>query len=303
MEWEIYGRARERYDAGDYDGALRLIGESRPALNPIRSHVACLEASCHSSKGDRPLALRLLEQEIAAGTDNFWVYYQIGAMYETFGRHQDTIEAYQKAHALQGWPESAEHGYRLSHDYFSPNIPVWSRWFSDCITAAPIKCLEIGSWEGASAAWLLDKVVSQRGGSLTCIDTFEGSSEHQAWLHTIGMSLEGFFDHNIAATGHGDLCRKLRGTSQTVLLDLMGESFDFIYIDGAHEAKYVIQDAIFCWKVLRPGGYLLFDDVDFRFAQKPEQDTATAIDAFLAWFSDELAIVERNRQLLIKKTD
>jgi predicted O-methyltransferase YrrM len=303
MEWEIYGRARERFDSGDYDGALRLIGESRLALKGIRSHVACLEASCHEAKGDPPLALRLLEQEVAEGTGNFWVYYQIGAMYEAFGRHEDTIRAYQKAHALQGWPESGEHGYKLSHDYFSPNIPVWSRWFSDLITAAPIKCLEIGSWEGASAAWLLDKVVSRRGGSLTCIDTFEGSSEHQAWLHTIGMSLEGFFDHNIAATGHGDLCRKLRGKSQTVLLDVMSESFDFIYVDGAHEAKYVIQDAILCWKVLQPGGYLLFDDIDFTFPQHPEQDTGKAIDAFLAWFSDELAIVERNRQLLIRKAD
>jgi hypothetical protein len=65
MEWEIYGRARERFESGDYDGALRLIGESRPALNGIRSHIACLEASCHKAKGDPPLALLLLEQEVA----------------------------------------------------------------------------------------------------------------------------------------------------------------------------------------------------------------------------------------------
>jgi predicted O-methyltransferase YrrM len=301
MEWEIYNRARELHDARDYDGALLLIGESRPALNRIRSHVACLEASCHDRKGNRQLALRLLEQEISEETTNFWVYYQIAGMYETFGRHEDTIKAYQKAHALQGWLESGEHGYMLSHDFFSPNIPVWSRWFSEAIIAAPIKCLEIGSWEGASSAWLLDKIVSQRGGSLTCIDTFEGSSEHQAWLHTIGMKLEEFFDHNITATGHADLCRKLIGKSQKILLSLMNESFDFIYIDGAHEAKYVIQDAILCWNVLRPGGHLLFDDVDFHFPNDPEQDTGKAIDAFLTWFSEELVVVERNRQLLIKK--
>ena len=80
MAWEIYNRVRELHDARDYDGALRLIGESRPALNGIRGHVACLEASCHKFKGDPRLALRLLEQEVAEGTDNFWVYYQIGAM-------------------------------------------------------------------------------------------------------------------------------------------------------------------------------------------------------------------------------
>jgi hypothetical protein len=192
VEWEIFGQAREMYDRGDYDGALRLIEESQSSLQRIRSHVACLMANCHTQKGNRQLALRLLEKEVSADSTNFWVYYQIASLYEALGRHDATIRAYQRAHHLQGWHESGERGYMLSHDYFSPNIPVWSRWFSECISAAPIKCLEIGSWEGASSAWLLDKVVAPRGGSLTCIDTFEGSSEHQAWLHTIGMSLEEF---------------------------------------------------------------------------------------------------------------
>ena len=144
-------------------------------------------------------------------------------------------------------------------------------------------------------------MIAPRGGSLTCIDTFEGSSEHQEWLHTLDMSVEDFFDHNVVGTGHAHLCRKLKGRSQSVMLQLMSERFDFIYIDGAHEAKYVIQDALLCWRVLRPGGYLLFDDLDFRFPERPEQDTAKAIDAFLAWFSDELSVVERNRQLLVRK--
>lgn len=300
-EWEIFAQARALHDSGDCDGALTLISEARPELERIRGHVACLQASCHERKGNRPLALRLLENEIAAGTTNFWVYYQIGGLYEATGRQDAAMAAFRQAHGLQGWPESAAHGYVLSHDYFSPNIPVWKQWFADTITATPIACLEIGSWQGISSAWLLDRVVAPRGGSLTCIDTFEGSSEHQSWLHTLDMSVEEFFDHNIAATGHADLCRKRKGRSQSVMLQMMNEHFDFIYIDGAHEARYVIQDALLCWRVLRPGGYLLFDDLDFRFPEHPEQDTAKAIDAFLAWFSDELSVVERGRQLLVRK--
>jgi len=44
------------------------------------------------------------------------------------------------------------------------------------------------------------------------------------------------------------------------MLQLMNEHFDFIYIDGAHEAKFVIQDAVLALPLLKPGGYILFDD-------------------------------------------
>src|SRR5262249_41378866 len=71
---------------------------------------------------------------------------------------------------------------------------------------------------------------------------------------------------------------------------------------GLNEAKYVIQDALLCWRVLRPGGFLLVDDLGFHFPNNPEQDTAKAIDAFLAWFADELSVIERGRQLLVFKT-
>ena len=47
------------------------------------------------------------------------------------------------------------------------------------------------------------------------------------------MSIEDFFDYNIAATGHAHRCRKLKGKSQSVMLELLDERFDFSYIDGA----------------------------------------------------------------------
>ena len=75
-EWEIFEQARTLYDGGDCDGALRVLEEARPGLAPIRSHVACLEAACRERKGERRLALQLLEQEISTGTDNYWVFYQ-----------------------------------------------------------------------------------------------------------------------------------------------------------------------------------------------------------------------------------
>ena len=301
MSWELYKQIRELSDTGNVEAALGLIAASRSELTDIRSHVACVEASCYAKKGEADLAVQILEEQINGGTDNFWVYYTIAELYRNLGRREEVANAYRTAHALQGWSESKEKGYVFTHDFFSGNIPTWVRWFDKYVVLAPIRCLEIGSWQGTSATWLLDKIVSKRQGLITCIDTFEGSSEHQPWLDTLGANIQDFFDHNINASGHARLCRKLVGRSQDVLLDLSDQSYDFVYIDGAHEAKFVIQDAILSWRTLRSGGFIIFDDVDYHFSSAPEQDTGKAIDAFTTWFASELEIVETNRQMLVRK--
>ena len=300
MSWELHQRIRELSDAGEQDAALALIEASRPELAEIKSYVACLEANCHARKGDAARGLQILTEVVRGGTDNFWVYYAIAELYRNTGSLDQAIEANRIAHALQGWSESGKKGYIVTHDFFSPNIPNWSRWFAGLITQAPIRCLEIGSWQGTATLWLLDKVVAPRGGLVTTIDTFEGSSEHQPWLHTLGRRLEDFFDDNVARSGHAGLCRKLVGRSADVLLCLYDQTYDFVYVDGAHEAKFVIQDALLSWRILRPGGFLVFDDVDQRLPA-PEQNTGTAINAFTTWFADELEIVECERQMLLRK--
>jgi predicted O-methyltransferase YrrM len=289
------------YDAGECDRALSTIDEKRSMLGDTWSHVACLEASCHERKGQLVKGLEVLETAERAGTDNFWVYYQLGATYRAVGMGDASISAYQKAHLLAGWPESGRNGYIFTHDYFSSNIANWTKWFDNLIEAAPIKCLEIGSWQGGSSTWLLDKVVSRRGGMLTCVDTFAGSSEHVKLLDTIGGSIERIFDRNIAASGHAALCRKIVGESQNVLFRLSGEAFDFIYIDGAHEGKYVIQDAILSWNLLSPNGFILFDDLDYRFPETPEQNTIHAVESFLTWFGAELEVLHKERQMLLRR--
>ena len=33
-----------------------------------------------------------------------------------------------------------------------------------------------------------------------------------------------------------------------------------VYVDGSHHARDVLQDAVLAWGLLRPGGYMIFDD-------------------------------------------
>ncbi len=303
MVWDIYNAGRAALGDGRPADALHLLQSNRVPDSPIWSTLACLEAECFSFLGRHAEAVRLLEQTADLDPRNYWLFYNLAREYRTLGEQQKALGATRNMHACLGWDESLRNGYVFTHDYFSANIAAWTDWFARLILAAPIKCLEIGSWQGGSATWLLDKVVGPRGGSLTCIDTFEGSSEHADVLAGLGQSLEQIFDANIARTGHAGQCQKLVGASQDVLGWLRDERFDFVYVDGAHEAKYVIQDAVLCWPLVRPGGFLLFDDTHYTFADRPEQNTETAISAFRGWFADELEVLTplEDRQMLVRR--
>jgi predicted O-methyltransferase YrrM len=303
MPWDLYKEIRALHDQSKYDESLARIEETRTSTEGIRSFVACIEASCYERMGNPNSALMILEDVDRQGCNNFWVYYQLGAIYRNLGMKEASFLAFRRAHTIVGWQESDRNGYMFTHDFFGANIPSWSEWFNSVITMRPIRCLEIGSWQGGSSTWLLDKVISKRGGMLTCVDTFEGSSEHSAWLRLIGDSIQNIFDHNVTASGHSALCRKIVGRSQDVLRDLKGETFDFVYVDGAHEAKYVIQDAVLSWQLLGPDGFLLFDDIDYTFVDAPDQNTNNAIVAFKTWFASELQTVSTtNRQTLVRKS-
>ena len=62
------------------------------------------------------------------------------------------------------------------------------------------------------------------------------------------------------------------------------------------------------WPESRARGYAMTHDyfshnipVPFTFAGRPAQDTARAIDFFLSAFTDDLVVLERGRQLLLRR--
>jgi predicted O-methyltransferase YrrM len=303
MEWDVYKDIRALTDAKAPREALAMIAARRDETAKIRSFVACLEAACYEQLGDRGKALEtLLRATAEPPNDNFWVHHAQAALFRTLGRMPESIEATRRGQASLGWMESQQRGYVFLHDFFSANIPDWTRWFHEFVTSAPIQILEIGSWQGGSSTWLLDKIIAPRGGRLTCVDTFEGSSEHAGWIGGIGDRIEDIFDRNVSLSAAAGQCRKIVGKSQDVLRTLFQERFDFIYIDGAHEARFVIEDAVLAFGLLSSPGYLLFDDYDFKFEGHPERNTAQAIDAFVSLYRDEIEVLAKGRQFLLRKT-
>jgi len=178
--------------------------------------------------------------------------------------------------------------YEFTSDWFSWRASSWEKHFIH-LAGCPIQCLEIGSFEGRSAIWVVENLLSHPASRLTCIDIFYNAI------------LEDRFERNIYATGRGERVVKLKGPSWRHLRPLPLDTFDLIYIDGSHHGRDVIEDAILCFRLLKSGGFLIFDD--YRWAANPTFSVypKDAIDAFLHLFQDQIDILHLDWLVILQK--
>jgi hypothetical protein len=183
-------------------------------------------------------------------------------------------------------------GYRYTQDWWSSHEAMWLTHFGSLAGQPGLRFLEIGSFEGRSACWIAEHLLTGEGSILVCIDPFNGYPDQ-----------ERNFDHNVNAspnTAHKIL--KLRGRSCEILHFLPAQGFDFIYVDGSHAGLDVIQDAAGAWKLLKPRGTLVFDDYENTvlpvlsgLAVKP------TLDAFLGIMDGQYDLLFKDWQVAIRK--
>ncbi len=187
-------------------------------------------------------------------------------------------------------------GKEFTKDWATHRFPIWARALAPLRTMSPA-VLEIGSWEGRSTIFFLGFLPGSR---VTCIDTFQGNPENVATEagRDIVEGIERRFDSNLADYGHR--VEKIVSRSAKALDHLLqqGRLFDLIYIDGSHDRDDVLIDSVFSWRLLKPGGFLIWDDYEFKTefsSPKP------AIDAFLAYRDREFEEIHRGKQIIITK--
>jgi predicted O-methyltransferase YrrM len=197
-------------------------------------------------------------------------------------------------------PETCFVGKALTSDWASRNYPAWIEILAP-LRLTPLSILEIGSWEGRSALFFLNYLSRSK---IICIDTFEGSWEHQArpleWRLSQLSQIEQRFDQNLAE--FGDRVEKQKEDSLVALgrLGLARRRFELIYVDGSHRAVDVYRDAVLAWPLLAHGGILIFDDYIWDNGP-PEERPNVAIDAFLGTISDRYTELARGHQVIIRK--
>ena len=178
----------------------------------------------------------------------------------------------------------------ISNDWFSDNIPFLLFIFNKYdYRSKRLKALEIGSWEGLSSYFILEKLPYCQ---LTCVDTWQGSDEQKKVfiLNQVSKNTENNFDRNTKLFNSRLI--KYKGTSFSFYNNnSTSEVYDFIYIDGSHFLDDLLIDAIKCFQALKTGGVMIFDDYLWRYYKKPSDNPAAAINTFLKLKKGQFKII------------
>ena len=187
---------------------------------------------------------------------------------------------------------------RFTEDWFTMHIPSWERVMLE-LDGRAVTVLELGSFEGLSACFVLWRLPEA---TITCVDTFAGIPGYTAYGITTDIGEA--FDHNVALVDAAR-ARKLVGETHRILPALVadGEQFDLVYVDASHVAVDVLVDAALAWKLLRPGGIAIFDDYGLvPPGEEPLEHPQPAINAFLELVKSRADVLDRERQLTLRKT-
>ena len=173
----------------------------------------------------------------------------------------------------------------FTSDWFSHHAPRWQRVLRR-YRGYPAAALEIGSFEGRSALFLLTYLSKCR---VTCVDTFCGDYDQR-------------FDRNLAAFSERVEKRKARSVQALDALATEGRRFDIIYVDGSHERQDVLADSVLAWPLLNVGGILIWDDYAWERSTLPANlRPEHAIDLFCSVFAPCIRRLHTGAQVIIEK--
>lgn len=205
--------------------------------------------------------------------------------------------------------------YLFTNDWFDSNIGVWDQLID---SVNPTKILEVGSYEGKSTTFLIEKLTAKKDIEIHCIDNWKGGIEHQSGgaYQTEMSEVEKRFHNNLnTAKSNQNFSANInihKGSSHSELPKLVAEGkseyFDFIYIDGSHQAPDVLLDAVIAFILLKKNGVIAFDDYLWEEplpgGADPIRSPKIAIDAFTNIFCRKLNILRAPlNQLYIQKTN
>lgn len=144
-------------------------------------------------------------------------------------------------------------------NWFMPYAqPLFEKYLTPLAGKPGLRFLQIGAFTGDASLWMLRNVLTGEGSTLTDVDTWFGSDEAEHGLFDWSDVEKVYDDRARGFTARGHLT-KFKGTSAQ-FFEQNDWLYDFIYIDGDHEAGRVFADGVAAAGLLMPGGLLAFDD-------------------------------------------
>ncbi len=186
---------------------------------------------------------------------------------------------------------------KYTTDWFSNNEERWNKYFKR-LRKVPLQALEIGSFEGRSAIWALENILTHPDSKITCIDDFSLKKHvNQRFLPAV---VKRHFLENTKEYGNKIELIEKPSAEALKSTEVLARKFDFIYIDGGRHAKNVLEDAVLCFPLLNVNGYIVFDD--YTNSRKHDYTCPKkGIDAFIDIYNDEIKVINTSWQVIVKK--
>jgi hypothetical protein len=188
-------------------------------------------------------------------------------------------------------------------DWFTNNLPTWQRLLVPRLAGRPVEALEVGSYEGMSASWMLDNLLTHARSRLLCLDTFSDEA-HEVWYLGKRVRNSGAFARftdNVLRRYPGK-ARALRGDCATSLKrpDVQSARFDFIYIDPSGHSHDMLEKAVLCFPLLKPGGVMVFDDYTYS-KERDSRCPRLGADAFLNAYAPFVHVLHMGWQGVLER--
>jgi predicted O-methyltransferase YrrM len=165
----------------------------------------------------------------------------------------------------------------------------WTQHLGHLSGREDVQLLEIGSWEGFSALWLLQNIATHPTSHLTCVDPFVDEFTYPR------------FEHNLTVSGVRERVTLHRDCSENVLPSLPWATFDAIYVDGSHDSLHVLLDTVISWRLLKAGGVMILDDYLWRPELPAVQRPQLAVDAFMELVASTVEVLHKDYQVILRK--
>lgn len=172
---------------------------------------------------------------------------------------------------------------------------LWNSEFKESVKGIPplTLALEIGAFEGLTTNYICDHMLKPDG-RVICVDPMEDYYLKEGSDEETNKMFIGQYERFLKNT-KGQPVELQRKTSREAFPGLKDYLFSFVYIDGDHREEEVYLDGIQSLRVIRRGGYILFDDYEWR------EETKRGIDRFLKDCENEIEVIKKGYQVLVRR--
>lgn len=122
--------------------------------------------------------------------------------------------------------------------------------------------VEVGTWLGKSALFMAVEIInSNKNIKFDCVDTWEGSEEHQTFSIVKEKQLYNQFLKNIEPVKA--VINPIKLTSLEAANTYLDNSLDFVFIDASHDYEHVKSDIYAWYPKVKVDGVLSGHDLDY----------------------------------------